>query len=124
VVASVMAGAAGYLLKETRGPDLVTAIREAAAGRSLLDSRVTGALLERFRALIAGEAERPGGLTAQERRVLALVAEGKTNREIAAELYLSEKTVKNYVSNLLGKLNLRRRAEAAAYAARIGLGRW
>lgn len=116
LVASVMAGASGYLLKQTRGQELVRAIEEVAAGRSLLDPEVTGRLLQHFRQLVHGR-EEVARLTDQERRVLALIAEGKTNREIAGALDLAEKTVKNYVSSILSKLQLKRRTEAAVYAA-------
>ncbi len=119
VDASVMAGASGYLLKQTRGAELIHAIDVVAAGGSLLDPTVTGQLLARFRRLAgSGEGDPVASLTEQERRVLALVGEGKTNREIAATLNLSEKTVKNYVSTLLGKLHVQRRAAAAAVAAK------
>lgn len=119
VDASVMAGASGYLLKQTRGAELIHAIDVVSAGGSLLDPTVTGQLLARFRRLAgSGEGDPVASLTEQERRVLALVGEGKTNREIAATLNLSEKTVKNYVSTLLGKLHVQRRAAAAAVAAK------
>ncbi len=119
VDASVMAGASGYLLKQTGGAELLHAIDVVAAGGSLLDPTVTGQLLARFRRLAgSGEGDPVASLTEQERRVLALVGEGKTNREIAAALNLSEKTVKNYVSTLLGKLHVQRRAAAAAVAAK------
>lgn len=122
LVAAVMAGASGYLLKQTRGQDLVRAIEEAAAGRSLLDPAAAGRLLEAFRDL-KSEHEAGERLTEQERRVLDLIAEGKTNREIGEALHLTEKTVKNYVSSILSKLQMKRRAEAAAYAARHRAGR-
>ena len=117
--ASVMAGAAGYVLKQIRGDDLIRGIREVGAGRSLLDPQVTGQVLDRLRRSkgLAGD-ERLERLSAQEERVLALVARGMTNREIGAELALAEKTVRNYVSSILGKLEVSRRAEAAAYVAR------
>jgi two-component system, NarL family, response regulator DevR len=115
--ASIMAGAAGYLLKQTRGQAVVDAITAVAAGRSLLDPDVTGKVLERLR---ESRAEDPAlaSLTEQERKVVAGLAEGKTNREIGEALFLSEKTVKNYVSRILDKLGLSRRAEAAAYMAK------
>ncbi len=119
LVTSVLAGASGYLLKQTRGQDVVRAIREAAAGRSLLDPAAADRLLEQFRAMARGQVE-VDRLTDQERRVLGLVAEGKTNREIGQALGLAEKTIKNYVSTILGKLQLRRRTEAAVYVARQG----
>jgi DNA-binding NarL/FixJ family response regulator len=114
---SIMAGAAGFVLKQVRGADLVGAIREVAAGRSLLDPAVTARVLARLRG--SGSAG-PGGtdLTEQERKILDLVAEGLTNRQIAEQVFLAEKTVKNYVSNILMKLGLSRRAEVAAYMAR------
>lgn len=116
--ASIVAGAAGYLLKQTRGQAVVDAIQAVAKGRSLLDPDVTGKVLERVRR--GRDDEDPGlaSLTDQERKVLEQLAEGKTNREIGVVLFLSEKTVKNYVSRILDKLGLARRAEAAAYVAR------
>jgi len=116
--ASIVAGAAGYLLKQTRGQAVIDAITSVAAGRSLLDPDVTGKVLERVRR--GGEDQDPAfaSLTEQERKVLEQLAEGKTNREIGEVLFLSEKTVKNYVSRILDKLGLARRAEAAAYMAK------
>ncbi len=116
LISSVMAGASGYLLKQTRGLEVVRAIEEAAAGRSLLDPAAAERLLRHFRDLARGR-EELSQLTDQERRVLELVAEGKTNREIGEALSLAEKTVKNYVSSILSKLQLRRRTDAAVYAA-------
>ncbi|HXZ82291.1 MAG TPA: response regulator transcription factor [Acidimicrobiales bacterium] len=116
--AAIMAGAAGYLLKEVRGRDIVGSVKRAARGESLLDPLLTQKLLDRMRTGGPGD-ERVARLTARERRVLDLVAEGKTNREIGAELYLAEKTVKNYVSNILSKLGMQRRTEAAVFAARL-----
>lgn len=115
--ASIIAGAAGYLLKQTRGQAVADAIIAVAAGRSLLDPNVTGKVLDRLR---ESRAEDPAlaSLTEQERKVLTGLAEGKTNREIGEVLFLSEKTVKNYVSRILDKLGLARRAEAAAYMAK------
>ncbi|HEV2284244.1 MAG TPA: response regulator transcription factor [bacterium] len=118
VDASVMAGASGYLLKQTRSAELIHAIEVVAAGESLLDPTVTHQLLTRFRRLGGSGGAVIDTLTEQERRVLALVGDGKTNREIAAALHLSEKTVKNYVSTLLGKLHVQRRAAAAAMAVK------
>ena len=115
--ASIIAGASGYLLKQTRGQAVVDAVILVASGRSLLDPDVTGKVLERVR---QGRGDDPalGSLTEQERKVLAGLAEGHTNREISEMLFLSEKTVKNYVSRILDKLGLSRRAEAAAYMAK------
>lgn len=115
---SVVAGAAGYVLKEVRGGELVRSIRRVAAGETLLDPAVTTRVLDRLR---QGPEEDPRlrDLTPQERRILALLADGLTNRQIAAELHLAEKTVKNYVSNLLAKMGMSRRTEAAVYAARL-----
>ena len=118
--AAIMAGASGYVLKQIRGNDLVDAIRRVAAGESLLDPLVTRRVLERLRA--KPEDEEDEGLrqlSEQERKILDLIAEGYTNRQIAETIHLAEKTVKNYVSNLLAKLGMSRRAEAAAYAARL-----
>jgi two-component system response regulator DevR len=124
VFASILAGAAGYLLKQTRGQALAEAIEAVAHGGSLLDPAVTQKVLERVRSL---GGRRPddslASLSDQEQKILLLIAEGKTNKEIAEEIFLSDKTVKNYVSSILSKLNLRRRAEAAAFIARKGLGR-
>ena len=115
--ASIIAGASGYLLKQTRGQAVVDAIVSVAAGQSLLDPEVTGKVLERIR---SSRAEDPAlaSLTEQERKVLEGLAEGHTNREIGETLFLSEKTVKNYVSRILDKLGLSRRAEAAAFMAK------
>ena len=116
---SVMAGAAGYVLKQIRGDDLVRGIRDVGAGRSLLDPEVTGQVFNRLRRGkgLMGD-ERLQRLSSQEERVLGLVARGMTNREIGTELGLAEKTIRNYVSSILGKLEVSRRAEAAAYVAR------
>jgi len=115
---AIMAGAAGYVLKQIRSSDLIEAIRKVAAGESLLDPRSTQKVLERLR---EGEEqdERLKHLTEQERRILALLADGLTNRQIADAMFLAEKTVKNYVSNLLTKMGMARRTEAAVYAARL-----
>jgi DNA-binding NarL/FixJ family response regulator len=114
---AIMAGAAGYLLKQVSGTDLIGAVRRLAAGESLLDPAMTTAVLERLRHP-AEEDEDPRykSLTDQERKILDLIAEGKTNRQIAQEMFLAEKTVKNYVSGLLRKLEMERRTEAAVYA--------
>jgi DNA-binding NarL/FixJ family response regulator len=115
--ASIIAGASGYLLKQTRGQAVVDAIVSVAAGQSLLDPEVTGKVLERIRTS-RGEDPALASLTEQERKVLVGLAEGHTNREIGEKLFLSEKTVKNYVSRILDKLGLSRRAEAAAFMAK------
>lgn len=120
IFSSVMAGASGYVLKQVGSDDLVKAIHTVYEGGSLLDPNTTHRVLERMRQNDAiGDMHEP--LTDQERRILGLISEGKTNREIASVLFLSEKTVRNYVSNILGKLNLANRAEAAAFAVRHGL---
>lgn len=116
VMGSIMAGASGYLLKEIRSQEIVEAVRRVGAGQSLLDPAVTTSVLERIR---RGK-ERDGRwsqLTDQERRILELIADGKTNKEISEEVNLSDKTVKNYVSNILSKLEVSRRSQAAAYMA-------
>jgi DNA-binding NarL/FixJ family response regulator len=115
---AIMAGAAGYVLKQLKGNELIEAIQKVAAGQSLLDPTATARVLERLRRGDADD-ERMAELTEQERRILALLAEGLTNRQIAERMYLAEKTVKNYVSNLLAKLGMSRRTEAAVYAARL-----
>ncbi len=122
VLSAILAGASGYLLKQIRGRDLVAALEAIGRGESLLDPAVTERVLDRVRrAASGGEHDELADLTAQERKILLLVAEGKTNKEIAAEVFLSDKTVKNYVSSILSKLNLQRRAQAAAFVARHGL---
>jgi two-component system, NarL family, response regulator DevR len=118
VLSAIIAGASGYLLKQIRGRELVSALEAVGRGESLLDSAVTEKVLQRVRQMATGSADEIGGLTVQERKILLLVAEGKTNKEIAAEVYLSDKTVKNYVSSILSKLNLQRRTQAAAYVAK------
>ena len=115
---AVMAGACGYVLKEVRSADLVDSVRRAAAGETLLDPVLTARVLERMRTG-SEEDQRLRGLTEQERRILALLADGLTNRQIADAMCLAEKTVKNYVSNLLAKMGMSRRTEAAVYAARL-----
>ena len=117
VYGSIMAGASGYLLKQTRGQSLAEAIERVAKGESLLDPSVTEKVLARMRSLASGEGDELAALSAQEKKILGLIAEGKTNKEIAGEVFLSDKTVKNYVSSILSKLNLRRRSEAAAFIA-------
>jgi DNA-binding NarL/FixJ family response regulator len=116
--ASIMAGASGYVLKQISGAELVKAIRRVAAGESLLDPAVTARVLERLRNP-PREDDPLSDLTGQERKILSLISEGLTNRQIAEQMYLAEKTVKNYVSHLLAKLGMARRSEAAAYAARL-----
>jgi two-component system response regulator DevR len=115
---AIMAGAAGYVLKQIRTTDLVDAIKKVAEGQSLLDPAMTARVLERLRTG-GHEDEKIAGLTDQERKLLDLLAEGHTNREIAERMFLAEKTVKNYVSNLLAKMGMQRRTEAAVYAARL-----
>jgi two-component system response regulator DevR len=116
--AAIMAGAAGYVLKQIRGTDLVDGVRRVAAGQSLLDPAVTARVLDRIRRG-PDQPDELKNLTEQEKRILALVAEGLTNREIAQRMYLAEKTVKNYVSSLLAKLGLERRTQAAVLAAKL-----
>jgi len=119
VLSAIVAGASGYLLKQIRARDLMTALETVGRGGSLLDPAVTEKVLERIRRIATGgQSDELSALTAQERRILLLVAEGKTNKEIAGEIYLSDKTVKNYVSSILSKLNLERRAQAAAFVAK------
>ena len=113
---AVLAGASGYLLKQSGAPNFVTAVRRVAEGQSLIDPALTAGVMERLRG--THEDERIAKLSPQERRILDLIAEGKTNRQIAVEMFLAEKTVKNYVSNLLQKMGFSRRTEAAVYAAR------
>lgn len=116
---SIMAGAAGFVLKQIRGHDLVAAIRTVAAGQSLLDPTVTARVLERVRrAKFDDKDPKLARLSPQEERILDLVAEGRTNREIGETIHLSDKTVKNYVSSILQKLEVQRRSEAASYVAR------
>jgi two-component system response regulator DevR len=116
---AIMAGAAGYLLKQIKGTDIVDGVRRVARGESLLDPTVTKRVLDRLRNP-PEEDERLARLTPQERRILELIAEGLTNRQIADTIHLAEKTVKNYVSNLLAKLGMERRTQAAVYATRLG----
>ena len=116
--ASIMAGSSGYVLKQVGGNSLVDDVRRVAAGESLLDPALTDRVLRRLR---EGPEEEPllASLTHQERRILDLIADGKTNRQIAEDMFLAEKTVKNYVSNLLTKLGMERRTQAASYATRL-----
>jgi DNA-binding NarL/FixJ family response regulator len=119
VLSAILAGASGYLLKQIRGRDLISALEQVAGGASLLDPAVTEKVLERVRMAARGTAtDELADLTAQERKILLLVADGKTNKEIAAEVFLSDKTVKNYVSSILSKLDLQRRTQAAAFVAK------
>ncbi|GAA2527902.1 response regulator transcription factor [Streptomyces intermedius] len=117
---AIMAGASGYVLKAIRGGDLLDAVRQVAAGKSLLDPATTARVLERLRGHGAPrDDDRLSGLTEQERRILDLIGEGLTNRAIGERLHLAEKTIKNYVSTLLAKLGMERRSQAAAYVARM-----
>jgi two-component system response regulator DevR len=119
VLSAIIAGASGYLLKQIRGRDLISALESVGRGESLLDPAVTEKVLDRVRRIATGTyTDEMAQLTQQEQKILLLVAEGKTNKEIAAEVFLSDKTVKNYVSSILSKLNLERRAQAAAFVAR------
>lgn len=119
---AIMAGASGYVLKQIRGNELVQAVKRVALGESLLDPAVTGRVLRRLREP-APEDERLARLTDQERKILDLIAEGCTNRQIGQRLHLAEKTVKNYVSNMLAKLDMERRTEAAVFATRLEFSR-
>ncbi|MDP3968736.1 MAG: response regulator transcription factor [Nocardioides sp.] len=117
--AAIMAGAAGYVLKQVSSGDLISAVRHVAAGGSLLDPTLTAKVMERIREGAAGEPDELKSLTPQERRILELVAEGMTNRQIGERLFLAEKTVKNYMSNVLAKLGLERRTQAAVFASKL-----
>ncbi|GAQ53815.1 transcriptional regulatory protein DevR (DosR) [Streptomyces acidiscabies] len=119
---AIMAGASGYVLKAIRGDELLSAVRDIAAGKSLLDPVATARVLERLREGAPKGDERLERLTDQERRILHLIGEGLTNRQIGEELHLAEKTIKNYVSSLLAKLGMQRRSQAAAYVARMQVG--
>lgn len=118
VFASIMAGAVGYLLKQTRGQTLADAIEQVMRGESLLDPAVTQRVLDQVRSSGTSKDDELSLLSEQEQKILDLIALGKTNKEIAKDVFLSDKTVKNYVSSILSKLNLRRRSEAAAFIAR------
>ena len=119
VLSAIIAGASGYLLKQIRGRDLVASLESVGRGDSLLDPAVTEKVLDRVRRIATGTyTDEMAQLTQQEQKILLLVAEGKTNKEIATDVFLSDKTVKNYVSSILSKLNLERRAQAAAFVAR------
>jgi len=115
---AIMAGAAGYVLKQIKGTDLVGAIRTVASGQSLLDPQAASRVMERMRDRAAAK-DPLAGLTEQERRILELIGEGLTNRQIGERMFLAEKTVKNYTSALFAKLGMERRTQAAAYAARV-----
>ncbi len=115
---AIMAGAAGYVLKQIRGTDLVGAVRTVAAGESMLDPEAASKVMARMRDQ-AAKADPLAGLTGQERKILELIGEGLTNRQIGERMYLAEKTVKNYVSALFAKLGMERRTQAAAYAAHV-----
>jgi len=121
VLAAIMAGAVGYVTKNVHRSELVDALHTAARGESLLDPRIVAPLLEQLRSVSKEEVRDDGGLTAREQEVLALIAEGITNRQIAERLVISEHTARNHVGNILGKLGFSSRAEAAVYAARLGL---
>ncbi|RFS83529.1 DNA-binding response regulator [Actinomadura spongiicola] len=116
---AVMAGAAGYVLKQIHGSDLVGAVRTVATGQSLLDPRSTARMLERIRTRQEKKKDPLQGLTEQERHILELIGEGLTNRQIGERLFLAEKTVKNYISNIFAKLGMSRRTQAAALAAQL-----
>lgn len=118
LVEAITAGASGYLLKQVRGQDLITAVREVAAGRSLLDPVTTARVLDRMRRAAEQPVDELAALTDQERRVLLLMGEGMSNRQIAERLFLAEKTVKNYVTSVLAKLGMERRTQAVAWVAR------
>jgi DNA-binding NarL/FixJ family response regulator len=118
ILGAIAAGAAGYVLKQTAGSDLVAAVRTVAAGRSTLDAHATQRVMQRLREQTAGT-DPLSALTEQEKRVLELIGEGLTNRQIAERMFLAEKTAKNYVSSVLSKLGMQRRAQAAAFVARI-----
>jgi two-component system, NarL family, response regulator DevR len=116
--AAIMAGAAGYVLKQIGAGDLVDSVRRVAAGQSLIDPQLMARVLDRVRSG-PPEHEELAGLTEQERKILALIAEGMTNRQIGERLFLAEKTVKNYVSSILSKLGLERRTQAAVLASKL-----
>jgi DNA-binding NarL/FixJ family response regulator len=116
---AILAGAAGYVLKQVRGTELVDAIRTVAAGGSTLDPRAAAQVMERLRAGAQPREDPLAALTDQERRILALIGQGMTNRQIGAELFLAEKTIKNYVSSILAKLGMTRRVQAAVFATRL-----
>ena len=116
----ILAGASGYVAKDIKGMDLARAIKEVGAGKALLDSRAAAALMAKLRA--AAETSDPlSGLTFQERILLGMLGEGLTNKQIAARMFLAEKTIKNYVSRLLAKWGMERRTQAAVFASRLDL---
>ena len=115
---AILAGASGYVVKDIKGMELARAIKDVGAGRSLLDNRAAAALMAKLRES-AEQSDPLAGLTAQERTLLALIGEGLTNKQIAARMFLAEKTIKNYVSRLLAKLGMERRAQAAAFVSRL-----
>ncbi|CAN7309933.1 response regulator [Mycolicibacterium frederiksbergense] len=115
---AILAGASGYVVKDIKGMELARAIKDVGAGRSLLDNRAAAALMAKLRES-AEQSDPLSGLTAQERTLLALIGEGLTNKQIAARMFLAEKTIKNYVSRLLAKLGMERRAQAAAFVSRL-----
>jgi two-component system response regulator DevR len=116
---AILAGASGYVVKDIRGMELATAIKDVGAGKSLLDNRAAAALMAKLRG--SAEQQDPlSGLTDRERTLLGLLSEGLTNRQIAARMFLAEKTVKNYVSRLLAKLGMERRTQAAVFASKLG----
>lgn len=117
VIASIMAGASGYILKQIENDQLIESIERVARGESLLDPKITGDILHHLK-MMASEKENDAKLSETERKILLLIAEGKTNREIAESIFLAEKTVRNYVSKIFDKLNLANRAAAAAYVAK------
>jgi DNA-binding NarL/FixJ family response regulator len=118
LLSAIMAGAAGYLLKQVRGSDIVGAVRTVAAGGSMLDPRMTATVIQRLRQPPAGD-DPISGLSEQEHRVFDLIGDGLTNRQIGEQMFLAEKTVKNYVSGVLSKLGMQRRTQAAALAGRL-----
>ena len=120
LMGAIMAGAAGYVMKQTAGPELVGAVRTVAAGQSTLDAHTAQRVMQRLRERTSGP-DPISALSGQEKRVLDLISEGMTNRQIAEHMFLSEKTAKNYVSSLLGKLGMQRRSQAAAFAARLAV---
>jgi len=118
LMGAIMAGAAGYVMKQTPGNELVGAVRTVAAGQSTLDAHTAQRVMQRLRERTSGP-DPAAALSGQEKRVLELIGEGMTNRQIAEQMFLSEKTAKNYVSSLLAKLGMQRRSQAAAFAARM-----